>query len=111
MEKEYESLRLDVLKTLIGDRGIECKQTKDEIIKHLKLDDVGKYIRETLYVKCPDHPLSKSISKKDGFVVGIGINNQKHIMEVSKMVEKKEAFCLNMFAEDRVHYWTPRKLM
>lgn len=110
-EIDYEKLRLDVLKNLIGERGIPCKQTKDEIIAHLKLDDQGKYIRDTIYEKMDGHPLSKSLGKKDGFIVGIDIKNQKQLVEIGKMVDKKEAICVNLFAEDRVHYWVIRKLI
>jgi len=62
---EYEKLRLDVLKTLVDGRNIECKQTKDEMIKHLKLDDEGKYIRPVTYQKQSD----------ETFIVGIAIND------------------------------------
>jgi hypothetical protein len=110
-EIDYEKLRLDVLRNLIDERGIPCKQTKDEIIKHLRLDDEGKYVRETTYEKMEGHPLSKTLNKKDGFIVGIDMKNQKQLVEIGKMVEKKEAICVNLFCEDRVHYWSSRKLV
>ena len=45
-EINYDILRLDVLIKLIDDRGISCKNKKDEIIKYLKMDDEGKYIKD-----------------------------------------------------------------
>ena len=96
---EYEKLRLDVLRNLIADRDIDCKNTKDEMIKYLKLYDAGKYIRETTY-------------EKDGvgFIVGIDLKNKTHLVEMGKLVEKKEARSLNQFYCDRVHYWSSQKL-
>ena len=47
---DYDKLRLDVLKGLLDSRDIECKQTKEEIIKHLRMDDEGKYIRPITYL-------------------------------------------------------------
>jgi hypothetical protein len=42
---DYDKLRLDVLKSLIDGRDIECKQTKEEIIKTKKIPP--KVIRNT----------------------------------------------------------------
>jgi hypothetical protein len=100
MEVEYEKLRLDVLQKLIDDRGISCKNTKDEIIKYLKLDDEGKYILETTYQK-----------SGGGFIVGIDIRNQQHLTQIGKLIEKKEAKCLNRYTNNRLEYWTTQKLI
>jgi len=100
-EIEYEKLRLDVLQKLIEERGIECKSNKTEIIKHLIMDDEGKYIRETTYEKYG----------KDMFLCGIDIKNQKHIMDMSKLIEKKEAKRFDMYSNNRIHYITKQKLM
>ena len=97
---DYEKLRLDVLKNLADDRDITCKQTKEEIIKFLKLDDEDKYIRETTYVK-----------DGDGYIIGIDIKNQKQLIEMGKLVEKREAKNLNRYASNRVHFWGPNKLI
>ena len=51
---DYEKLRLDVLKGLIEIRNIECKQTKEEMVKYLKMEDQGKYFRPVTYQKQPD---------------------------------------------------------
>ena len=66
-EFDYTKLRLDVLQKLIDERGISCKNKKDEMIKYLKMDDDGKYIRETTYEK-----------SGSGFIVGVDLKNQKH---------------------------------
>lgn len=106
MNKDYENLRLDVLERLIDERGLSYKpsrkekDTKTTIIELLKLDDSGKYEWELTYEK-----------SDNGYVVGVGLNDHKHLVEIGKMIEKKEARCLNQFYENRVHYWIPRKLL
>ena len=99
-EINYDILRLDVLIKLIDDRGISCKNKKDEIIKYLKMDDEGKYIRETTY-------------EKEGgrLLVGIDLKNQSHLVQMGKLVEKKEAFPKGMYASDRVYFISNQKLM
>lgn len=101
-EKEiiYEKLRLDVLLRLMDDRGIECKPRQTEIISFLKLDDAGKYVRETTYVK-----------DGTGYIVGVDIKNRDHLLQVSKMIEKKEAKNLNRYCNFRVEYWVKQKLI
>ena len=97
---EYENLRLDVLIKLIDERGISCKSKKDEIIKYLKLDDEEKYIRETTYIK-----------DGSGFAVGIDIKNRDHLLQMSKLIEKKEGKHLNRYEDNRIMFWTPQKLI
>jgi hypothetical protein len=100
---DYSKLRLDVLEKMIYQRGIECKLKKDEMVKILKLYDEGKYIepmKETIYIK-----------DNTGFNVGIDIKNREHIMQISKMLEKKESKSLNRYSDDRVWYWTLNKLI
>ena len=97
---EYENLRLDILIKLINERGISCKNKKDEIIKYLKLDDEDKYIRETTYMK-----------DGNGFVVGIDIKNRDHLLQMSKLIERKEGKNLNRYEDNRIMYWSPQKLM
>jgi uncharacterized protein related to proFAR isomerase len=99
-EFNYDILRLDVLIKLIDERGISCKNKKDEIIKYLKMDDEGKYIRETTY-------------EKEGgrLLVGIDLKNQSHLVQMGKLVEKKEAFPKGMYASDRVYFISNQKLM
>jgi Na+-transporting NADH:ubiquinone oxidoreductase subunit NqrA len=100
MDKEYENLRLDVLRRLIDDRGIECKDKKDDMINNLKLFDEGKYVRETTYKK-----------EGEGFIVGIDITNKKHLQEIAKLIDKKEAKTLNRYCDNRLQYYSNQKLL
>ena len=97
---DYEKLRLDVLIKLIDERGISCKNKKDEIIKYLKMDDEGKYIRETTYERTTG-----------GFIVGIDIKNQKQLIEMGKLVEKKVARNLSRYSDNRIQFWSSQKLI
>ena len=98
--KEYENLRLDVIRRLIDERGIECKDKKDEMINNLKLYDEGKYFRETTYKK-----------EGDGFIVGIDMSNKKHLQDIARLVEKKEARCLSRYCDNRLQYYSNQKLL
>jgi hypothetical protein len=97
---EYENLRLDVLTKLIDERGISCKNKKDVIINYLKMDDEGKYIRETTYEKWEGRLL-----------VGIDIKNQPHLIQMGKLVEKKEASAKGLYASNRIYFIANQKLM
>lgn len=102
-ETDYNKLRTDVLEKLIYSRGIECRMKKDEMVKMLKLYDEGKYIepmKETLYIK-----------EGNGYNVGVDIKNREHLLQISKIIEKKEGKSLNRYSDDRVWYWSPQKLI
>ena len=102
-EIDYNKLRNDVLEKLIFQRGIECKMKKDEMVKMLILYDEGKYVeplRDTIYEK-----------NDGGFIVGVDLRNSNHILQISKLMEKKEGKSLNRYSEDRVWYWIPQKLI
>ena len=99
-EIEYEKLRLDVLIKLADERGIECKSKKEEIIKYLKMDDDGKYIKETTYIK-----------DGGGYIVGIDIKNKNHMIQISNLILKKEARALHRYCDNRIQYWSPQKLV
>ena len=90
---DYDKLRLDVLTKLIDERGITCKIKKDEMIKYLKMDDEGKYVRETTYEKYQGR-----------FLVGIDLKNTSHLLQMGKLVEKKEASPKGLYASDRIYY-------
>jgi len=47
---------------------------------------------------------------ENGFIIGIDIMNQKHLIEIGKLVEKKEARNLYLFTDKHVHYWAKQKL-
>jgi len=97
---EYENLRLDVLTKLIDERGITCKNKKEIIIEHLKMDDEGKYVRETTYEKYEGRLL-----------VGIDLKNGPHLIQMGKLVEKKEASSKGLYASDRVYFICSQKLI
>ena len=97
---DYTSLRLDVLIKLIDERGITCKTKKDEIIKYLIMDDEGKYIRETTYEKSGGR-----------YLIGIDIKNQSHLIQMGKLVEKKEAYSKGMYASNRIYFISNQKLI
>ena len=97
---DYEKLRLDVLSKLIDERGISCKNKKDEMVKYLKMDDEGKYIRETTYEKWEGRLL-----------VGIDLKNTPHLLQMGKLVEKREASSKGMYASDRVYFISNQKLI
>jgi hypothetical protein len=99
-EINYELLRLDVLQKLIDERGITCKNKKDEIIKYLIMDDEGKYIRETTYERA-----------SGGFIVGIDINNKNHMLQISNLILKKEARNIGRYSDNRLQYWSSQKLV
>ena len=102
-EVDYSKLRLDVLEKMIYQRGIDCKMKKDEMIKVLKLYDEGKYVEpmlETTYDK-----------SEGGFTIGIDLKNHTQLVQMGKLVEKKEAKRLNRYASGRVYYWGPNKLI
>ena len=97
---EYENLRLDVLTKLIDERGITCKNKKDVMIEHLKMDDEGKYIRETTYEKTTG-----------GYIVGIDLKNKNHMIQMGNLILKKEARNLNRYSDNRLNYWSTQKLV
>jgi hypothetical protein len=97
---DYEKLRLDVLKGLVDSRNIECKNTKDEMIKFLKLDDEGKYVRPVTYEKY----------ESGKYIVGIDLRDQPNILKMGKLVESNQAQRLNLYSNDRLHYISPTKL-
>lgn len=98
---DYEKLRLDVLKSLVESRNIECKPTKDSMIKTLILDDEGKYIRPIDYQK-----------QSDGkFIVGIDIRDSDNCREMGKLVEKGIAQRMNIYSNNRIYYLSNQKLI
>jgi len=97
---EYENLRLDVLTKLIDERGITCKIKKEVMIEHLKMDDEGKYLRETTYEKYEGRLL-----------VGIDLKNSPHLIQMGKLVEKKEASYKGLYASDRVYFISNQRLI
>ena len=100
---DYSKLRLDVLEKMIYSRSIECKMKKDEMIKMLKLDDEGKYVS----------PMNSTVYEKfdGGFNIGIDIRNHSDLVQVGKLIEKKDAKSLNRYSDNRLWYWSKQKLI
>lgn len=97
---DYTKLRLDILQKLIAYREIECKETRNEMIKYLQLDDDGKYVRETTYEKY----------NKDKFLIGIDTGNQKQMIEMGKLIMDGQAKDTNMYYNCRKYYISIVKL-
>lgn len=100
---DYSKLRLDVLEKLIQSRNIECKMKKDEMVKMLKLYDEGKYVepmRETTYEK-----------SEGGYIIGVDLRKHEQLVQLGKLVEKKEAKCLNRYSGGMIYYWSKIKLL
>lgn len=97
---DYENLRMDVLTKLIDERGITCKNKKDVMIEHLKMDDDNKYVRETTYEKWQGRLL-----------VGIDLKNGPHLIQMGKLVEKKEASYKGLYASNRIYFISNQKLI
>jgi hypothetical protein len=97
---EYSKLRLDVLSKLITHREIECRETRNEMIKYLQLDDEGKYIRETTIEKY----------EKDKFLIGIDLGNQKQLIEMGKLIQEDQAKDTNMYYNCRKYFISNVKL-
>lgn len=97
---DYSKLRLDILQTLVDERGITCKNKKEEMIKYLIMDDEGKYVRETTYDK-----------QGNLFLVGIDLRNTNHLLQIGKLVEKKDAYLSKMYASFRIYYLSKQKLI
>jgi S-adenosylhomocysteine hydrolase len=99
-EIEYEKLRMDVLEKLIEERDIKYPKNKSEMIKYLKLDDQGKYIRETLYEKYD----------KDTYFIGIDPLNTSDLIVIGKLIEKGEVKQLALFQNNRIYFETDKKI-
>lgn len=93
-EINYSKLRLDVLVKLVASRGIECRDTKNEMIKYLQLDDEGKYERVTTIEKY----------EKDKFLIGIDLGNHKELVEMGKLIQNGNAKDTNVYSNCRKYF-------
>ena len=89
---DYSKLRLDVIESLINHRGIECNDNRTDMIRHLKLFDEGKYMRETTVEK----------QDKTKFIIGIDLGNHELLVQMGKLI-------MNGEAEDTNRYYNCRK--
>jgi len=96
----YEKLRPDILDNLVAERSLECKSNKSDIIKTLKLDDQGLYVRDTTYEKV-----------LNGYIVGIDVRNKNKLIEIGNIIQKKDAENLNRYSCGRLYYFTKQKLI
>ena len=78
---------------------MECKNNKNDMIKSLKLEDEGKYIRETIYEKF-----------NNGFIIGIDLKNKKHLNEISQIIIRKDGYNMNRYSCGRNYYFSKQKL-
>lgn len=97
---DYSKLRLDVLEKLITHREIECKETRNEMIKYLQLYDEGNYVRETTIEKYG----------KDKFLYGIDLGNQKQLIQMGKLIQDGLAKDTNMYYNSRKYFISNVKL-
>lgn len=81
---DYKKLKVDQLKKECIKREIVCKQTKEEMIRALTLDDKGEWMYHTTQIK----------QKNGSYIVQIDYRNKSQLIEMSKNVEKR--FCQNM---------------
>jgi len=82
MEKvNYNKLRLDVLERLVCGRMIDCKDNRTDMIRQLRLDDEGKYIRESTVEKYGD----------DQYLIGIDLARHDLAVQMGKLLEKGKA--------------------
>lgn len=98
---DYSKLRLDVLENLINHREIECRDSKNDMIKHLQLYDEGKYIRETICEKYD----------KDKFLYGIDTGNHEQLVEIGKLIQDGQAKDTNMYYNCRKYFISNVKLL
>ena len=96
----YDNLRLDILETMIEQRDIKCRKSKADMIKHLLLDDDGKYIRETLYEKVDN----------ETYLIGIDTMNTPHMKVISKMIERGEVRYAGLYQLNRTYFISKEKI-
>ena len=88
----YNKLRLEILQDLVSQRMIECRDNRTDMIRQLKLDDEGKYVRPTTVEKCDD-----------GFLIGIDIATQDQLVKMGHLIEKGQAK-VSHYAMGRIYY-------
>jgi hypothetical protein len=92
-EINYNKLRLDILEDLICQRMIDCHNNRTDMIRQLKLDDEGKYVRKTTVEKHSD----------DTYMIGIDPASHEDLVKIGKLVEKHEA-ARSHYAWGRLYY-------
>lgn len=80
-EINYNKLRIDVLERLVCMRAIECNDNRTDMIRKLRLDDEGKYVRPTTVEKID----------KGKFLIGIDSAEHELMIKMGRLIEKEEA--------------------
>jgi len=91
-EINYNKLRLDILEGLVCSRMIECNDNRTDMVRKLKLDDEGKYIRKTIVEK-----------DGNGFLIGIDIAMSELSNKMGKLIERGDAK-ITHYAYGRIFY-------
>jgi hypothetical protein len=89
---DYNKLKVDQLKKECDKREIVCKETREEMIKWIF------------------HTLQKKL-KHGGYHVQIDIRNTKELIEMGKLVEKKLATNLKIYATKRLYFRTENEFI
>lgn len=101
MEKnEYEKLRIEILESLIEQRGIKCRKSKSDMVKHLILDDNNQYIRDTIYEKLD----------RDIHLIGVDVNNHDDLTKIGRLLEKNEVKYFGLYQLNRIYFTSKEKI-
>ena len=95
-EIDYKKLRPDVLSDLVANRGIECHNTRTDMIRKLKMDDAGVYIRETYIEKFG----------KDEYLIGVDLKSHNTLVKLSQQITNGNVKNANMYFNNRIHFIT-----
>jgi hypothetical protein len=98
---DYSKLKVDQLKKECDKRDIICKPTREEMIKALKLHDSDNWIFHTLQKKM----------KHGGYQVQIDYRNTKELIDMGKLVDKKLATPMKIFATGRLYFRTESEFL
>ena len=91
---DYKKLKVDQLKKECLQRDIVCKQTKEEMINSLILDDQGKWIYHTTQLK----------QKNGSYIIQIDYRNKTQMIEMSKKVEKRFCQSMGVYSVGKIWY-------
>ena len=91
---DYKKLKVDQLKKECLQRDIVCKQTKEEMINSLILDDQGKCIYHTTQLK----------QKNGSYIIQIDYRNKTQMIEMSKNVEKRFCQSMGVYSVGKIWY-------
>ena len=91
---DYKKLKVDQLKKECFQRDIVCKQTKEEMINSLILDDQGKWIYHTTQLK----------QKNGSYIIQIDYRNKTQMIEMSKNVEKRFCQSMGVYSVGKIWY-------